>query len=137
MEIRVGDQYSKDFKVTEEMISGFARHTGDRNPVHLDEEYAKNTMFKKRIAHGFLVGSFISSVLGNDYPGNGTIYLSQTMKFLKPVFIGDSVTVTLTIEEITDRNWLKLKTECKNDRNKLVIIGEATVIPPPSCVLVK
>jgi len=137
MEIRTADQYSKSFKITAKMIDGFAEHTGDRNPVHLDEDFAKNTKFKKRIAHGFLVGSLISSVLGNDYPGNGTIYLSQSMKFLKPVFIGDEITVFITIEEITEKNWLELKTVCKNQDGDNVIEGDALVIPPDTCVLIK
>lgn len=137
MEIRKDDQYSKSFIVTEKMISGFAEYTGDKNPVHLDEEFAKKTRFKKRIAHGFLVGSFISSVIGNNFPGNGSIYLSQTMKFKNPVFIGDLIYVILTIEEITDRNGLILKTECKNQDGDLVIIGEAKIIPPSNCVIIK
>ena len=88
MEYKIGDLYSKKFQISEDMINGFAKYTGDKNPVHLNEEFASKTIFKTRIAHGFLVGSLISSVLGNDFPGNGTIYLSQSMKFMKPVYRG-------------------------------------------------
>ena len=137
MEIRIKDKFSRDFEVSREMIEGFAEVTGDKNPIHLDENYAKNSIFKSRIAHGFLVGSFISSVLGNDYPGNGTIYLSQSMKFLKPVFIGDSIKVEVEVTEITEKNWLILKTDCINQHEKTVITGEATVIPPDSVKLVR
>jgi 3-hydroxybutyryl-CoA dehydratase len=137
MEIKTGDLYSKSFYISEEMINGFATYTGDKNPVHLDEEFAKNSIFKARIAHGFLIGSLISSVLGNDYPGNGTIYLSQSMKFLKPVFIGDTISVNITLLEITEKLWLQLRTECFNQYEKLVLTGEATVIPPKNCVLIK
>src|SRR5512136_1788006 len=114
MEIRISDKFSKSFPVTAEMIEGFARVTGDKNPVHLDEQYAEATIFKSRIAHGFLIGSFISAVLGNDFPGNGTIYVSQSMKFLKPVFIGDIIQIHVEVIEITDKDWLVLKTECVN-----------------------
>ena len=130
MKIRIGDTYSKSFPVTDEQIRGFAEYTGDKNPIHLDEQYASETLFKHRIAHGFLVGSFISSVLGNDFPGKSTIYLSQSMRFLKPVFIGDTIKVMVEVLEITDKNWLKLKTDCLNQDDALVIIGEAMVIPP-------
>ena len=78
--IKIGDKFSKSKLVTEKMINEFAKQTGDNNPLHLDEEFAAKTQFTKRIAHGFLIGSFISAVLGNDFPGEGTIYLSQTMK---------------------------------------------------------
>ena len=137
MKISIGDQYSKSFTVTEKMIFGFAQYTGDKNPVHIDEKFAQTTIFEKRIAHGFLVGSFVSSVLGNNFPGRGTIYLSQTMKFLKPVFIGDIVSVNIEVTDITDKNWLELNTECKNQDDDSVITGEAVVIPPSNCVLIK
>jgi 3-hydroxybutyryl-CoA dehydratase len=129
MKYKIGDNYSKSFKVTEKMINEFALITGDINPVHLDENFAQRTIFKKRISHGFLIGSFISAVLGNYFPGNGTIYLSQTMKFLKPVFINDLIKVYLEVIEITDRDWLVIKTECFNETDKLVLTGEAKVIP--------
>ncbi len=137
MKIHVGDKFSKFFTVTEDKINVFADATGDKNPVHLDEAYAMNTIFKKRIAHGFLIGSYISSVVGNDFPGNGTIYLSQNMKFLKPVFIGDIIEVRIEVMEITEKGWLKVITMCTNQNGKTVIDGDATLIPPVSCELIK
>jgi 3-hydroxybutyryl-CoA dehydratase len=137
MKIRVGDKYSKLFVISEIMINGFATCTGDKNPVHLDEAYASKTVFKKRIAHGFLVGSLISSVLGNDYPGNGTIYLSQNMRFLKPVFIGDKIEVNIEVNDISEKNWVNLKTLCINQDLKIVIDGDATIIPPSNCELIR
>lgn len=137
MVIKLNSAFSRSFIITEEMINGFAEYTGDKNPIHLDEKYAENSVFKKRIAHGFLIGSLISSVLGNDFPGNGTIYLSQSMKFLKPVFIGDTITVSIDVTEITDKNWLKIKTLCINQDMRTVIDGEAVIIPPANCEIVK
>lgn len=136
MEIKIGDHYSICFLISEKMIKDFATITGDKNPIHLDNEFAKKTIFKKRIAQGFLVGSLISSVLGNHFPGNGTIYLSQSLRFVKPVFINDKIKVRIDVIEITKNNWLKLKTECTNQLGEVVIIGEATAIPPKNCSLI-
>ncbi len=128
--LKIGDKFSKSTLVSEEMINGFAKYSGDNNPVHLDEEFASKTIFKKRIAHGFLVGSFISAVLGNDFPGQGTIYLSQTMKFKAAVFINDMVTVEIEVVDFPKPNRVSLKTTCTNQDNIIVIEGEAFVIPP-------
>ncbi len=130
MKFKVGDQYKKDFKITDSMIKGFSSVTGDINPVHLDEEFARSTIFKKRIAPGMLVGSLIAAVLGNDFPGIGTIYLSQTFKFIYPVFIEDIISVHLEVLEIKRNNWISLKTECINQYMKVVLKGEAIVNPP-------
>ena len=135
MEIKIGDKYIKSFTISDRMIHKFALSVGDSNPVHLDEDFAKTTVFKKRIAHGFLVGGLISTVLGNYFPGNGTIYMSQYMRFRQPVFIDDRIRVTLEAVEITTTNWLKLKTTCINQHDKLVIDGEAIVIPPEDCII--
>lgn len=125
------------FVITSEMIDGFALSTGDTNPVHIDDSYAKNSVFKKRIAHGFLIGSLISTVLGNYYPGNGTIFMSQYMKFRRPVFIGDEVTVIIVPLEINNLNWLKLQTTCINQDKILIIEGDALIIPPESCRIIQ
>jgi 3-hydroxybutyryl-CoA dehydratase len=132
--LKIGDKFIKDFIISDKMITGFSIVTGDHNPVHLDDEFAKNSIFKKRIAHGMLVGSLISSVIGNYFPGIGTIYLSQTMKFLNPVFINDSISVHIEVIEIMRNNWIKLKTNCYNQDNIWVINGHAVVIPPNSSV---
>lgn len=114
--------------ITEEKVNNFASITGDMNPIHIDEEYAKKSIFKKRISHGMLVASYISNVLANDLPGPGTIYLSQTLSFKKPVFIGDTVTVKVEITKIReDKNIMFLKTDCLNEEEKTVIEGESCV----------
>jgi len=132
MEFEIGDRIKKNFIITDNMINGFSVVSGDRNPVHLDDEFARRTIYKKRIAPGMLIGSLISTVLGNDFPGLGTIYLSQTMKFLKPVFIDDKISVHIEVVEIKRNGWLKLKTTCLNQENILVLHGEAIVNPPES-----
>lgn len=128
MNIKINDNYSIRQMILDDDIKKFAEVSGDRNPIHLNEEYAKKTIFKKRIAHGMLGASYISRVLGNDFPGRGTIYMSQTLQFLKPVYIGDILTISITVTDIDqEKHILKLKTECINQDKKIVIAGEATV----------
>ncbi|MDO4514844.1 MAG: MaoC family dehydratase [Lachnospiraceae bacterium] len=125
----VGQSYQKDFFISEELGQSFAQISGDFNPVHLDEEYARETMFGKRIAHGMLLGSYISGVLGSDFPGEGTIYLKQDMKFTKPVYYGDTITISVTILEMDDaRNRMTLETNCYNQESELVLAGTALVM---------
>ncbi|MEK7704854.1 MAG: MaoC family dehydratase [Myxococcota bacterium] len=113
------------------LVEGFAHVTGDTNPVHLDEEFAATTRFGRRIAHGMLLGGLISNVLANDLPGRGTIYLSQTLSFKKPVFLGDAVTVTVTVtERKSDKPILSLQTVCTNQDGVMVADGVATVLAP-------
>ncbi len=115
-------------KITEEDIHLFAEVSGDRNPIHLDADYAERTLFGRRIAHGFLIGSLISAVLGNDLPGPGSIYLGQTLKFLAPIHIGDTVTVTVKVVAVReDKRIVTLHTECTNQHGALVLSGEATI----------
>lgn len=129
--IQVGDSDSFTKTVTETDIILYAGVSGDFNPAHIDAEHAKNTMFGKRIAHGMLSAGFISNVLGTKLPGPGTIYLGQELKFVKPVFIGDTVTATVTVKEkIEEKNRLKLDTTVTNQNGEAVITGTATVMPP-------
>ena len=129
--IKIGDNYRIDTIVNEDDIVTFAKISKDTNPIHLDEEYAQKTSFKGRIAPGMFIASFISSILGTKFPGMGTIYLSQEIKFLAPVRIGDTIT---TIVEAIEKDEIKkriiLKTECYNQDGKCVITGKAKVIPP-------
>ena len=128
MKYKVGQTFQKQFPMSEEKVNKFADVTGDRNPAHIDKEYAKSTIFKKRICHGMLVSSCISNVIANDLPGPGTIYLSQTLSFIHPVFLDDTITVGLEIVKIRqDKNIMTIKTTCENQDNKLVIDGEAVV----------
>ena len=123
--------FEKTVTITEEMIKNFAQATGDSNPIHLDETYAKETIFKTRVAHGMLQAGILSGILGMEFPGIGTIYLSQTLKFTKPVFIGDEITFHLKVLEInTEKNRLLLETICNNSGGDMVLRGEALVMPP-------
>lgn len=117
--------------VTEADVLLFSGVTGDLNPAHIDEVYAAESLFKKRIAHGMLTAGFISTVLGTKLPGPGTIYLEQDLQFLAPVFIGDTITARATIVEIQpEKNRVVLETICFNQDNKTVLSGSAFVIAP-------
>src|SRR5687768_3813829 len=94
MELKIGDKFLIERTVTDELIRKFAEVSGDYNPIHLDEDVAKNTRFGRRIAHGMLSGAFISAVLGYEFSERRIVYLSQTLKFTLPVFIGDTVTAS-------------------------------------------
>jgi len=129
-EIKVGQQAVFAKTVSEADIVAYAGVTGDMNPVHINEEFAATTMFKTRIAHGMLSAGFISTVLGTKLPGPGCIYLSQTLKFMAPVKIGDTVTARATVTEIiAEKKRVFLKTECLV-AGKVVVDGEATVMVP-------
>ena len=128
--LRKNQSYTDNVKVTAVNIKKFASASGDKNPIHLNEKFAKNTIFKSRIAHGMLIASFISSVIGNKFPGNGTIYVSQSLNFKRPVKINDIVKVKVILEKkILKKKWCKLKTLC-SVKNKIVLEGTAIVIPP-------
>jgi len=124
----IGTQATLSRTITEDDILLFALVSGDHNPIHLDAEYAEKSLFGKRIAHGFLIGSLISAVLGNDMPGPGSIYLGQTLKFLAPIHIGDTVTVIVKVVALReDKRIITLHTDCANQHGTLVLSGEATV----------
>jgi 3-hydroxybutyryl-CoA dehydratase len=130
-ELKIGDSAQISKTITEADIELFARATGDFNPVHLDQAYAEKTMFKGRIAHGLLSVGLLSSILGNILPGHGTIYLSQEVKFLAPVRIGDTITAGVeVIELISEKNRAKLRTTCMNQDGKLVVDGIAWAMLP-------
>ena len=129
MNFSVGDSAEITKTIEQGDIDAFAAVTGDHNPVHVDEEFAKTTRFGRRIAHGMLTASLISSVLANKLPGEGSVYLGQTLKFVAPVFPGDEITARVTIKEIReDKPILRLETICMNQRDEIVIRGEATVL---------
>jgi len=130
-QLAVGKTYETRITITQEMVEHFARATGDYNPIHMDEDYARGTIFKTRVVHGMLHAGLISGIVGTRFPGSGTIYLAQTLKFLKPVFIGDEVTYRLKVLEYSQKkNRLRLETVCINQRGETVLTGEALVIPP-------
>jgi len=132
MDLKIGDKFSKDRKVTDELVRKFAEVSGDYNPLHLDEEFAKTTRFGRRIAHGMLSGAFISAVLGFEFRERKIVYLSQTMKFVAPVFIDDTVTATGTVIRIReDKGIVVLETICTNQNNEILVKGEAVVMILP------
>lgn len=132
MDLKIGDRFSTSREVTDELIRKFAEVSGDFNPIHLDDEFAKTTRFGKRIAHGMLSGAFISAVLGYEFRERKIVYLSQTMKFVAPVFIGDTVTATGTITYIReDKNIVTLETVCTNQNGDITTTGEAMVMILP------
>jgi len=129
MTFKVGDSAEITKTIEQSDIDAFASVTGDRNPVHVDEEFAKSTRFGKRIAHGMLTASLLSAVLANKLPGEGSVYLGQTLQFVAPVFPGDEITARVTVKEIReDKPIVKLETICMNQRGEVVIRGEATVL---------
>lgn len=130
-EIEIGDSASVNHTLTSKDIQLFAVMSGDVNPAHVDEEYARSDMFHKIIAHGMWGGSLISTVLGTQLPGPGTIYLGQTFRFLKPVAIGDTITAQVTVTKKNKaKHQLTLDCVCMNQEGKAVITGEAEVIAP-------
>ncbi len=132
-ELYIGQKDSMSKTITEYDVYGFAGITGDLNPAHVNEEYAKDSVFKTRIAHGMIGAGFISAVLGMKLPGPGTIYLGQDLKFKSPVKIGDTITAEVEVMDIKDKGKFHIatiKTNCYNQLGELVIDGTATVIPP-------
>lgn len=128
-ELNIGDEASITKTIKSEDVELFSRVSEDINPLHLDDEFAKTTIFKKRIAHGMLGASLISAVIANKLPGIGTIYLGQDLKFTKPVFIGDTITAKVEVKEKReDRKIIILKTTVVNQDSETVITGEATVM---------
>jgi 3-hydroxybutyryl-CoA dehydratase len=129
MEFKEGQAASLTHTVTAADIEAFAAVSGDRNPVHLDDVYAAGTRFGRRIAHGMLAVSYISAILGSKFPGPGTIYLSQNVSFLAPVYPGDTITATVTVSKYrAEKGVLTLITECWNQGGVKVVDGQAVVL---------
>ena len=130
-DIVVGQAASLERTVSESDVQRFAEVSGDYNPVHLDEEVARRSQFRGRIAHGMLSASFISAALSAKLPGPNVIYLSQFLRFLKPVRLGDTITVHLEVLEIiAGKRRLRLRTTCTNQHDQQVVEGEAIVLVP-------
>ena len=122
-DLSVGMTHQTEHVITEKDIDLFAEVSGDRNPLHMDEEFAKNTSFGQRIAHGALTASYISGILGNDLPGPGSIFVGLNMRFRRPVYIGSHVTVKVEVTEMKERgNRVTLKVSCNVD-GKAAISG--------------
>ena len=127
-DIALGQTAEVVHTITEEDIQTFGNLSGDYNPLHFDDEWAKNTMFGSRIAHGILTASFISTAIGMHLPGPGTIYMSQSMRFLGPVRIGDTISALVEVVNLNiEKERVTLKTTCTNQDGRVVLDGEALV----------
>jgi 3-hydroxybutyryl-CoA dehydratase len=130
-EITVGQTASYSRTVDDEGVKMFAALSGDVNPVHLDAGFAAGTMFKQRIAHGMFTGGLISAAIAMELPGPGTIYLGQNLSFRAPVFLGDTITISLeVIDKLDKKKFVTLSTVARNQHGKTVVTGEAQVLPP-------
>lgn len=130
-EIQVGDAAEFSKTVSETDVYLYAGISGDFNPAHVNAAEAEQGMFKERIAHGMLTAGFISAILGTQLPGPGTIYMKQSLVFLGPVRFGDTVTARAeVVETVPEKNRVRLKTTCVNQKGKMVLDGEALVLAP-------
>ena len=130
-EISLGDFAEISKTLSDSDIYLYAGITGDFNPAHLNEEYAKKTFFKTRIAHGMLTASFVSAPIGTILPGYGTVYIRQEINFKAPAHIGDTLTARVEVLEVmSDKNRVRLKTTCLNQDGTVILDGEALVSPP-------
>ncbi len=128
MDLQIGDKFSASKQITDAVVRAFADLSGDYNPIHLDEEFAAKTQFKRRIAHGMISGALISAVLGYEFKERRVVYLSQTLKFVAPVFLDDTVTATATVAHIReDKPIVTIETVCTNQNGEVVVTGEGVV----------
>lgn len=129
-DIKIGMSESYSQTITDADVKAFAGISGDRNPVHMDEEYAQTSRYKKRIAHGMISSSFFSALFGTKLPGPGCVYVNQTLSFKRPVYIGDTITASIIVTEIDEtKNRVLFDTVCKV-KNKVVIDGKAELYIP-------
>lgn len=129
-EIEIGMSASYSQTVTDADIKAFAGISGDRNPVHVDEDYAEQSRYKKRIVHGMMTASYFSALFGTKIPGEGCVYVAQSLQFKRPVYMGDTVTATIEVTKIdVDKKRVFFKTTCKV-KNKIVTDGEAEIFIP-------
>lgn len=136
-ELNEGDSATFSRTLTEDELVLFAAVSGDVNPVHLDSEFAAESMFKERIAHGMWSGSLISAALATVMPGPGTIYMDQTLSFKRPVKLNDTLTVKLTVLKKESKNRVVLDCDVRNQKDEKVVSGEAKVIAPTKKVSLK
>lgn len=130
LDFSVGQTCSFSEVVDDKLVHGFANLTGDHNPIHVDDEFAKKTKFGQRIAHGGILFGMISKALATDMPGVGTVYLNQLVNFRAPVFIGDTVTLVATIAEILPKAVAKINVVIKKQTGDVVMDGVAEVKLP-------
>jgi 3-hydroxybutyryl-CoA dehydratase len=130
--LAVGDTGRFSKRLSEQDVFRFADISGDHNPLHIDAEYARRSVFEQRVVHGILTAGIISTVLGGEIPGVGTVFVELQVRFLKPVYFGDTVTATATVTEIINPKRVRLLVACQNGEGQDVAIGNAVVIPPES-----
>ena len=134
--LEINDSGTFTKTITQRDIFAFADASGDYNPLHIDEDYARQSVFGRRVAHGILTAGIISTVLGSEIPGVGTIFVELHIKFLKPVFIGDTVTATATVMEFPAPQRVRMFVACINQKGEDVAIGNAVIIPPKETRLI-
>ena len=128
--IEIGMEVSYSQTITDADIKAFSGISGDKNPVHMDDEYAKNSRYKKRIAHGMLSASFFSALFGTKIPGEGCVYVSQSLRFKRPVYLDDTVVASVIVTSVDlKKKRVFFQTLCKVN-NKIVIDGEAELYVP-------
>lgn len=125
--MKIGSSCTKTITAREETILSIAKVSGDMNPIHLNDEYAKQSKFGKRIAHALFCINGISMIIGNYLPGNGTVLLSQSFKYMKPVYINDTIEITVEVVKILPQNKYLLRTSCKNQLGDIVLDGESMI----------
>jgi 3-hydroxybutyryl-CoA dehydratase len=131
MQVEVGAMARRTKTYSDEDVRGFAQVSGDQNPLHLDDAYAATTRFGQRIVHGMLTASLISATIASDLPGEGTVYISQTLQFKAPVFIGDTITAAIEVVKFrAEKRIATLTTTCTNQNGTVVIDGQAVVLVP-------
>ena len=128
--MKPGDQYQQDFVITQEMVNQFAELSGDKNPLHLDEEFAANTRFKKPIVHGIFSVSIISKIMGTEFPGAGSVYLDQKFQFKRPVFPDKEYYAKIELISVEEGRHQGIFTTqiFAKDNNKIAVDGQATVL---------
>jgi 3-hydroxybutyryl-CoA dehydratase len=129
-DIEIGMEVSYSQTITDEDVKAFSEISGDKNPVHLDDEYAKNSRYKKRIAHGLMSASYFSALFGTKIPGEGCVYVAQSLRFKRAVYLDDTVTATVIVSSVDlEKRRVFFRTVCKV-KNKIVIDGEAELFVP-------
>jgi 3-hydroxybutyryl-CoA dehydratase len=126
--LHLNQTFSTNFSFSQQDVADFARVTGDNNPVHLDEDFASKTIFKTRIMHGMLGACVFSKVFGTLFPGDGTIYLSQSVNFLKPMYVDITYDAHFEVLEILEKNRARISTSILSQEGKKVVVGEAIVM---------
>lgn len=132
-EMTVGQVFEHKRRVSRELIRDFAEATGYMNPIHLDEAFARKTVFKKIVAQGSLIVAILFGTMGTRFPGVGTIPISQTLRFVRPVLAGDEITIRLKVLNLDrEKNRVTFETVCLNQKGEEILVGEALVLAPSS-----